>query len=91
MYSVSETIDNGKVLVSAHAGIWIKEHILYWPPPDQQVDRSLLTVPGPDWIPHMCRVLKENIGKLRKQIFNLHVIRNLLREKKGILPSIVLV
>lgn len=63
MYSVSETIENGKLLVTASPGIWIKGHILYWPPPGQQVDRSILTAPGPDWIPHMCKVLKENIGK----------------------------
>lgn len=64
MYSVSETIENGKSLVTATPGIWINGHILLWPPPGQQVDRSIPTAPGPDWIPHMCRILKENIGKM---------------------------
>lgn len=63
MFSVSETIENGKLLVTATRGIWIIDGILYWPPPGQQIDRSLLIAPGPDWIPHMCRVLRSNIGK----------------------------
>lgn len=71
MWSIYETIEADKILVTACPGIWIIGHILCWPPPGQQVDRSLLTVPGPDWIPHMCRVLKENIGKIFiEQIYN---------------------
>lgn len=62
-YSVSETIENGNLLVTAHPRIWIKNHALLWPPEDQKVDRSVVCEPGEDWIPHMCRILKDNIGK----------------------------
>lgn len=64
MYSISETIETGNFLVTASPSIWVVGHILYWPPLGEEPDRSLLTPPGPDWIPHMCRVLKENIGKI---------------------------
>lgn len=64
MYSVSETIENGNMLCTASPTLWVVKHILYWPPPGENVDRSVICSPGPDWIPHMCRVLRENIGKL---------------------------
>ncbi len=69
MYSVSETIENGTLLVTAHLTIWIKDQILYWPPPGQLVDRSVCCEPGPDWIPIMCRVLREDIGKICDSLF----------------------
>lgn len=62
MYSVSETIENGKICATASPGIWIVGHILYWPP--GEVDRSQLIPPEPDWTPYMCKVLRENIGNI---------------------------
>lgn len=67
MYSVSETIENGKLCVSASPEIWINNGVLYWPPPDEQIDRSMLVAPGPSWRPHMCKVLRENIGKSKNK------------------------
>jgi len=64
MWSISETIEKGNVFVTASPSLWIDEHILYWPPPGEQIDRSTISTPGPDWIPHMCRVLKDKIGKI---------------------------
>lgn len=61
MWSVSETIENGIVCVSASPSVWIVDRILYWPP--GIANRSLISSPESNWIPHLCRVLKENIGK----------------------------
>lgn len=61
-YSVTETIENDAVLVTAHPSIWVDGHILFWPPGD--VDRSKIVQPGPNWKRYMCRVLRSNIGNI---------------------------
>lgn len=63
LFCVSETIENGNVLVTASPEIWIVGHILYWPPEGSLVNRSQLVPPKSDWIPHMCKVLKRSIGE----------------------------
>lgn len=63
MYSIVETIENGTVLVSACASIRIEDKVLYWPPAGSSIKRNDLSPPGSDWTPHMCKILKENIGK----------------------------
>lgn len=60
MFSVAETIENGTLMVTSCRSIWIEENILYWPPGVVDIRKN---VPRqPDWTPHMCKVLKENIG-----------------------------
>ncbi len=63
LFCVSETIEDGNMMVVAGPEIWVEEHILYWPPGPGVPDRSQPVRPGPDWIPQMCKVLKGSIGK----------------------------
>lgn len=58
---VSETIEDGKLLVTASPEIWANGNILFWPP--RHVDRSVPTPPQSNWTPTMCKVLKSSIGK----------------------------
>lgn len=66
LFCVSETIENGNLLVTAHPEIWIQDHILYWPP--GVPNRSQPVPPESDWVPHMCKVLKGSIGKPKFQL-----------------------
>lgn len=62
MYAVSETIENGEVMVTGHPRIWVVDgHVLLWPP-SGNIDRSVIITPGPNWTRHECRILKDKIG-----------------------------
>lgn len=62
MFSVAETIENGKLMVTACRSIWIEENVLYWPPGKGVVDIRNIVPRQPDWTPNMCKILRENIG-----------------------------
>lgn len=63
LFCVSETIENGNIMVVASPEIWVKGHILFWPPGPEVPNRSHPVPPGSDWIPQMCKLLKGSIGK----------------------------
>lgn len=63
LYCVTETVENGDLMVTAHPEMWVENQILLWPP-DGDAIRSKLVPPKSDWIPYICKILKGSIGIL---------------------------
>lgn len=68
VYSVVETFENEKSMITAVPTIWIKADVLWWPPQTKVSEyRKKLSIPTINWKEvKITRFIHKNIGKIKK-------------------------